>query len=437
MSFVADLHLHSSYAYATSSALTLDNLAAWAKFKGIDLLATADFTHPVWLEQLKDNLKEGHDGAYHYGGVNFVMGTEVSCVFKQDGHGRRVHLLVYAPDLATAETLTAEYGKYGNLQSDGRPTLSLSARDAVYLTLETNPDCLVVPAHAWTPWYGIFGSKSGFDSLSHAFGDMVDHVPAIETGLSSDPQMNWQVPELADKAIVSFSDAHSLPRLGREMTVFRGEPTFEGLYLGLTHNRVEYTVEMYPEEGKYHFDGHRKCGVSWHPEQSLREGDACPVCGRPLTLGVLHRSLELRGDGGDRQTSTDFVVPAKAGTSTGTGPGILAGSLPANAVLSETGRPPFVRTVPLVDIISAVTGRGPNTKGVQLTYAAIVSATGSELRALLWATESELAAACDSALAQAIIKVRTGDIHVEPGYDGVYGKVSISASQLTPKLPGF
>ena len=437
MSFVADLHLHSSYAYATSSALTLDNLAAWAKVKGIDLLATADFTHPVWLQQLRDNLKEGHDGAYHYGGVNFVMGTEISCVYKQDGRGRRVHLLVYAPDMATAEALTAEYAKYGNIQSDGRPTLSLSARDAVYLTLDTNPDCLVVPAHAWTPWYGIFGSKSGFDSLSHALGDMVDHIPAIETGLSSDPQMNWQVPELADKTIVSFSDAHSLPRLGREMTVFQGEPTFGGLHQGLTHNQVEYTVEMYPEEGKYHFDGHRKCGVSWHPEQSLREGDACPVCGRPLTLGVLHRALNLRADGGGRQASTDFVVPAKAGTSTRTGPVIPAGSLPANAILSETGRPPFVRTVPLVDIISAVTGRGPNTKGVQRTYSAIVSATGSELRALLWATESELAAAYDSALAQAIIKVRTGDIHVEPGYDGVYGKVSISPSQLTPKLPGF
>lgn len=284
MSFVADLHLHSSYAYATSSALTLDNLARWARLKGIDLLATADFTHPVWFQELKAALKEGPDGAYHYGGVNFVMGTEVSCVFRQDGRGRRVHLLVFAPDMAAAAALTREYGKFGNLNSDGRPTLALSARDAVYLTLDTNPDCLVVPAHAWTPWYGIFGSKSGFDSLSQAFGDMVDHVPAIETGLSSDPQMNWQVPDLADKAIVSFSDAHSLPRLGRELTVFQGEPTFVGLQRGLEYNQVELTVEMYPEEGKYHFDGHRKCAVSWHPDRTLQEGDACPQCGRPLTL---------------------------------------------------------------------------------------------------------------------------------------------------------
>ena len=281
MSFVADLHLHSSYAYATSSALTLDNLAAWARLKGIHLLAAADFTHPVWFRQLKDSLKEGQDGAYHHGGVNFLMGTEVSCVFRQDGRGRRVHLLIYAPNMAAAEALTVEYARYGNLQSDGRPTLSLSARDAACLTLDTNPDCLVVPAHAWTPWYGIFGSKSGFDSLSEAFGDMVDHVPAIETGLSSDPRMNWQVPDLDDKAIVSFSDAHSLPRLGRELTVFQGEPTYLGLHQGLTNNRVEYTVEMYPEEGKYHFDGHRKCSVSQHPDQTIQKETPAPNAAVP------------------------------------------------------------------------------------------------------------------------------------------------------------
>ena len=417
MSFVADLHLHSSYAYATSSALTLENLAAWARLKGIDLLATADFTHPLWLQQLKDNLDEGPDGSYHYGGVNFVMGTEVSCVFRQDGRGRRVHLLIYAPDVAAAEALTEQYARYGNIQSDGRPTLSLSARDAVYLTLDTNPDCLVVPAHAWTPWYGIFGSKSGFDSLSEAFDDMVGHVPAIETGLSSDPQMNWQVTELEDKAIVSFSDAHSLPRLGRELTIFQGEPTFLGLQLGLTRNRVEFTVEMYPEEGKYHLDGHRKCGVSFHPDHSNREGNACPQCGRPLTLGVLHRSLNLQPAGDEVQSGR----PRNFSNAS-------AASLPANAVLSESGRPPFVRMVPLVDIISAVLGRGPNTKGVQRIYTNVVSAAGSELHALLWATESELAAVGGETLASAIIKVRTGDIQVEPGYDGVYGKVSIPYS---------
>jgi uncharacterized protein (TIGR00375 family) len=414
MSFVADLHIHSPYAYGASSALTLDNLAAWAKLKGIQVLATSDFTHPIWFRHLKDNLQEGRDGAYQYGGVNFVMGTEISCVFRQEGRGRRVHILIYAPDLATAEALTAAYAKYGNLDSDGRPTLSLSARDAAYLTLEVNPDCLIVPAHAWTPWYGIFGAKSGFDSLSEAFGDLVDQVPAIETGLSSDPEMNWHIPDLADKTIVSFSDAHSLPRLGREMTVFQDEPTFLGLRQGLTHNRVEFTVEMYPEEGKYHFDGHRKCGISWRPDQTLQKGNACPVCGRPLTLGVLHRAHDLRAEGADGRAGS---APANLNTP--------AGSLPVNAIRSEAGRPPFVRMVPLVDLISAVTGRGPNTKGVQRQYAEIVAATGSEFHALLRATESELATAGGETLASAIIKVRNGDIQVEPGYDGVYGKVSI------------
>lgn len=415
MSFVADLHLHSLYSYATSPALTLDNLVTWAQLKGIQLLATADFTHPLWFRQLKDNLSEGAEGAYHYGGVNFVLGTEVSCVFRQNGKGRRVHLLVFAPDTFTAEALTAKYAAYGNLHSDGRPTLALSARNATYLTLETNPDCLVIPAHAWTPWYGIFGSKSGFESLSDAFDDLVDEIPAIETGLSSDPQMNWQVPELAGKALVSFSDAHSLPRLGRELTILPGDPTYLDLWQGLKHNRVEFTVEMHPEGGKYHFDGHRKCGVSLHPEQILKNGDSCPVCGQSLTLGVLHRTMYLGSGKGSSRVNN---VPAERE------PGLEP--IPRNAVNSETGHPPFVRTVPLIDIISAVMGRGPDTKGVMRTYAAIVSAAGSEFRALLWASESELAAACGATLASAIVRARTGGIDIEPGYDGVYGRVAIN-----------
>ncbi len=417
MSFVADLHLHSSYAYATSSALTLDNLAAWGRLKGIDLLATADFTHPLWFRELEENLEPGPDGVFRHGDVNFVLGTEVSCVFRQGGKGRRVHLLVFAPDLATARALSTRFASYGNLHSDGRPTLSLSARDAVYLALEASPDCLVVPAHAWTPWYGIFGSRSGFDSLSEAFGDMLDHVPAIETGLSSDPQMNWQIPGLEGKAIVSFSDAHSLPKLGRELTVFAGEPTYLGLQRGLRHNRVELTVEMYPEEGKYHFDGHRKCGISLHPEETLQEGTTCPQCGRPLTLGVLHRSLQL-GKG----------VPADVGKAPGSLPA-SHNNLPSNAVYSGDGRPPFVRTAPLADIISAVTGRGPNTRGVLRTYNEVVTAVGSELHALLWAPESDLASAGGEDLAVAITRVRNGDIHVQPGYDGVYGQVSLAPVQ--------
>jgi len=410
MSFVADLHLHSSYAYATSSALTLENLALWAGYKGIDLLSTADFTHPRWMQELKSKLVESPNGAYRYQGVAFVMGAEVSCVFRQGVRGRRLHLLVFAPSIEAAEKLTCSFARYGNLNSDGRPTLGISARDATSLCLEADPACLVIPAHAWTPWYGIFGSRSGFDSLSEAFGDMLEHIPAIETGLSSDPEMNWSVPELADKAIVSFSDAHSLPKLGRELTVFAGEPGFEDLERGLKSRGVEFTLEMYPEEGKYHFDGHRKCGVSFHPAQTRREGSECPNCGRAMTLGVAHRVMDLAGS---KDWAQESLPPAKTT------------SLPTYGVSSPDGRPPFVRMVPLIDIISAARNRGPATKGVLAEYRRLVTAIGSEYRTLLWAPESELSEASDGYLANAILRARRGEIHVEPGYDGVYGKVSI------------
>ena len=215
-------------------------------------------------------------------------------------------------------------------KTDAPPSPSPPAT-STSLVLEVNPDNLVVPAHAWTPWYGIYGSKSGFNSLVEAFGDLTDCIPAIETGLSSDPSMNWPIPELTNKAIVSFSDAHSLPKLGRELTVFTGQPDYQGLSDGLWHNRVSYTVELYPEEGKYHYDGHRKCGVSWHPEESTRHGGRCPVCRRPLTLGVLHRALALA-----EGVSFESAIPAPEGGS----------DLPAGLVHSATGRPPFARIVP-------------------------------------------------------------------------------------------
>lgn len=416
MTFAADLHLHSSHAYATSSSLTLDNLALWARLKGIDLLATADFTHPIWFEELKSKLTEGSDGLCIYRGVNFVLGTELSCVYRQDGRGRRIHVLVYVSGMASARKLTNKLKRHGNLDSDGRPTLNLSLPELCHLALDTDPDTLIVPAHAWTPWYGLFGSKSGFDSLVDAFGDMTRHIPAIETGLSSDPEMNWSVPELQDKTIVSFSDAHSLPKLGRELTVFDAGLSFSGLARGLRENRIAYTVEMYPEEGKYHYDGHRKCGITRHPGETLEEGAECPVCGRPLTLGVLNRILSLRGENSE-------VAPESKANS---------GAVPQEASpVCSRGRAPFVRLVPLFDIISAVRRKGPNTKGVQAEYHDVVAKLGSELRASLWAPEDELATQVGEELGQAIMRNRRGELEIEPGYDGVYGKVSLPAA-LTP-----
>lgn len=411
MSFTADLHLHSSHAYATSSALTLENLADWAGLKGIDLLATADFTHPVWFQELKAKLVDIGNGAYGYRGARFVVGTEVSCVFRQGGRGRRLHLLVLAPSLDAAEKLIRAFADYGNIDMDGRPTLGLSARDAAALVLNIEPDCLVIPAHAWTPWYGLYGSKSGFDSLEEAFGDMVEQVPAIETGLSSDPEMNWAIPELSRKAIVSFSDAHSLPKLGRELTVFDGSPDYQSLKRALQDNRVLYTVEMYPEEGKYHYDGHRKCQVSMHPFESVKDGNLCPQCQRPLTLGVLHRVLELGGSASE--WSRDKASRKEGGS-------------PGSSFITAADRPPFVRMVPLLDIIAAARNRGVTTKGVVSEYRRLVERLGNELHALLWAEASELEQAAGPELAEAILKVRQGRIRVEPGFDGVYGKVSIS-----------
>ncbi len=420
MSYVADLHLHSSYAYATSSALTLKNLAHWARFKGVDLLATADFTHPAWFQELEKSLVEESPGLYGYGGVRFIVGTEVSCVFRQGERLRRVHLLVFAPGLETAARLNQALALHGNLESDGRPTLTLSVRDLTALVLETNPDCIVMPAHVWTPWYGVYGSKSGFDRLSEAFGDMTAYIHAVETGLSSDPEMNWAVPELADKTIVSFSDAHSLPKLAREATVFDGELSYSGLADSLRFDRVSYSVEFHPEEGKYHFDGHRKCGVRQHPEVTQREGSRCPVCHRPLTLGVLNRTRQLT----QGEPSKAFAA-GKAGEP----------PLPDGLIPSREGRPPFIRLIPLQEIVASVLQQGPNTKRVQAVYQRIVAELGSELRALLWACAADLERAAGPELAQSILQARRGDIYVEPGYDGVYGKVALSPPDRGGRVP--
>ena len=420
MSFVADLHLHSSYAYATSKALSLENLAEWAKLKGIDLLAAADFTHPRWFDELRRKLAPSSPGLYSYQGANFVLGTEVSCVFSQGGRSRRIHLLIFAPDLDTVARLNQGLARHGNLESDGRPTLSLSVRDATALALEVNPDCIVIPAHVWTPWYGLYGSKSGFDHLEECFQDMAPHIHAVETGLSSDPAMNWSVPELLDKTIVSFSDAHSLPKLARELTVFEGALGYPELARCLAKNRVEYTVEFYPEEGKYHYDGHRKCGVCIPPQETMTRGDRCPVCGRPMTLGVWYRTLSL-SQLEEAETFTDS----------------------RGFICSGEGRPAFVRLIPLQEIIAEVFSQGVNTKRVQGEYHRIVRELGSELQVLSKAGPDDLVEVAGERVAQGILRCRAGEVTVQPGFDGQFGRISLSQGQATEeasantRLPGF
>ncbi|MDA0263743.1 MAG: endonuclease Q family protein [Chloroflexi bacterium] len=396
MAFTADLHLHSRYAYACSKNLTLANMAAWAKLKGIDLLSTADYTHPAWLAELEANLTPVDNGVYQFEGVRFVLGTELSCVFKQGGRSRRVHLLVYAPNLEAVYGIRRMLdGLDTKLNGDGRPTVRVSARDLTARLLDINPACIVVPAHVWTPWYGVLGSKSGFDSLDECFLDMTPKIPAVETGLSSDPAMNWSVPTLAGKTIVSFSDAHSLPNMGRELTVFQGDAGYRDLSLGLRENRVERTLEFFPEEGKYHLTGHRKCAISQTPGETRQAGTGCAKCGRPLTLGVLHRVMELSGG--------ETVTQDKLG--------------------EDAARRSFTRLTPLVELLAHTMGKGRAAKTVAQAYHSICTELGGEVRALTQATFEDLKRAGGEALAVAITKVRDGRVEIVPGFDGQYGTV--------------
>jgi DNA helicase-2/ATP-dependent DNA helicase PcrA len=313
---------------------------------------------------------------------------------------------------------------HGNLASDGRPVLGLPARDLVELALESNPDCIVIPAHIWTPWYGILGSKSGFDSLEECFLDMAPHIHAVETGLSSDPAMNWMVPELAQRTIVSFSDAHSLPKLGREVTVFHGEMSYQGLARALASQGVAYTVEFYPEEGKYHFSGHRKCGVRLGAKETLGSNGRCPVCGRPMTLGVSHRVAILSDESTSEESTSEEGGPSQGNTNEVESRGDL--------VSSPLGRPPFMRLVPLLEIISQTMKVGVNSKRVQGEYRRVVQEMGSEFRVLIQASHNDLTRLGGEPLAQAVIRARTGKVRLEPGYDGVFGSVSVSPARVSP-----
>jgi uncharacterized protein (TIGR00375 family) len=401
MTYAADLHLHSRYAIGTSNKLSFESLARWARIKGIDLLASADFTHPAWFEETRATLQDDGDGLFTYDGARFVLGTELSCVAAQGGRSRRVHMLAFAPSIEAVVRINGALALKGRLDGDGRPTLRMTPRELVLTLLDIDGRCLVIPAHAWTPWYGVYGSKSGFDSLEECFGDVAEHVYAIETGLSSDPAMNWRIPELDGRSIVSFSDAHSPQKMGRELTVFKGELTYDGLAEALRTQSIAYTVEFFPEEGKYHHSGHRKCGVSYTPAEVAANGRRCPKCGRPLTLGVMQRGDEL---------ATREVTSRLDGD---------------GFVRSDNGRPPYKNLVALSGILSEALGAGVNTKRVRTEYDRLVSELGSELSVLMDAPVTDVASISGERIAEGVARVRTGDISIEPGYDGLYGTVRV------------
>ncbi len=401
--FVADLHLHSAYARATSKELNFDTLTKWAKIKGIDLLSSADFTHPLWFAETKAKLIDSGDGLFTYNGFKFVLGAEVSCIFSQGGKLRRVHLLLFAPSLEAAEKINTELGKRGKLASDGRPILGLPAKTVLEIILEADPNTIMIPAHAWTPWFGVLGQNGGFNSLEECFGDLAKYIYAVETGLSSDPGMNYRVKELDTRSIVSFSDAHSAPKMGRELTIFKGSLSYTDLLNNLKSQNIEQTLEFFPEEGKYHYNGHRNCNFKETPSQTLDRGSLlCPVCKKPLTIGVMHRVEQLA----EKDRPEDFVAK---------------------------DRPSFSKMVPLLEIVSEVIGSPVTSKKVTQVFSDLVDKFGNEIEILQKVELADIEKYFGERLAEAISKVRNEDIFIDPGYDGVYGEVHIWPKEVSTK----
>lgn len=422
MQIVADLHLHSRYSRAVSQKMDLFEIVNWAEKKGIDLVATGDWMHPVWFKEITTQLKETQPGIFALkekdSDVRFILSVEIASIYSQGvGKVRRVHNLIFSPSIAASEKLIKELIKRGaKLMSDGRPIVGISSKDLLALCLEVDPNFIFIPAHAWTPWFGIYGSQSGFDSLHEAFGDLEKYVYAVETGLSSDPLMNWQIKELENKSLLSFSDAHSGPKLGREATVFTSSTEKKFTYDDITKAikqevngqlKIGYTIEFFPEEGKYHWSGHRLCGVRYSPREVKEKGLICPVCKRPLTIGVENRVLDLAHRQPDDQKL--HLVKNSAGTTF--------------VYDVDKRRVPFVSLIPLQEILLEVYNNSP-TKSLA-AYENLITTLGTEFDILMKKPYDEINSFGGDKLEQAIRTVRERRAFVDPGYDGVFGKVKI------------
>jgi uncharacterized protein (TIGR00375 family) len=399
MEFIADFHLHSKYSRATSQKMDLENLDKWANIKGILVLGTGDFTHPLWLKEIKEKLESAEPGLFKLKNsdskTRFILTTEVSCVYFKGGKQRKIHLIIFSPSIEICEKINNHLKLYGNLETDGRPTLNLNAKDLLKIILNISEDCLVVPAHIWTPWFSLFGSRSGFDSIEECFEEYSKYIFAGETGLSSDPKMNWRLSALDKITLISCSDAHSPSHIGREANVFDCELSYFEILKAIKEkdkNKFLYTIEFYPEEGKYHYDGHRNCGVSLSPKETKKYNGICPVCGKPLTIGVLSRVEQLA----DRPE----------------------GFVPENAI-------PFKSLIPLEEIIADALGQNVGTVGVEKEYKNLIEKFENEFNVLLNVSRSDLEAVTLPEIAEGIIRAREGKVYIEPGYDGVYGKVKI------------
>ncbi len=396
---IADLHIHSKYSRACSTNLSFENLVKWAKIKGLNLIGTGDFTHPIWIKEIKEKLVE-KNGLYYFGDFPFVITGEI-CLMYTQGRGRRIHLVLLVPNLDIAEKINSYLDTKGRRDYDGRPIFKLSCEQFVKDLREISNQIEIIPAHIWTPWFGIFGSESGFDSLKEAFGKEFENIHAIETGMSSDPEMNWRIKELENKSIVSFSDAHSFwPfRLGREATIFKKLNSFSELIEQIREHSFIGTIETDPAYGKYHWDGHRLCSFSCSAEESKKINGICPVCKKQITIGVENRVEQL----------SNFPLNFKP----------------------DFGKP-FYKVLPLHEMLSLESGSAMESKGVWATYNLLIEQFGTELNILFNVSKEELLGkGVKEKLVELILRNRQGKIHVNPGYDGEYGKAVIGEKQVT------
>lgn len=402
MYYYTDLHIHSKYSRATSRSLTLEELAIWAKKKGLSLIGTGDFTHPAWFAEIKEKLVQYDDGTFRLkpeiereigASVKFILTVEISTIYKKWDKTRKVHHVVFVPNLDAAENFRNKLDAIGNIKSDGRPILGLDSRDLLETVLESGENSYIIPAHIWTPWFSVLGSKSGFDSIEDCYGDLSEHIFAVETGLSSDPEMNWHVSKLDKFRLVSNSDAHSASKLAREATVFSTDPNYYSIMNALkTGDGYTGTVEFFPEEGKYHEDGHRKCNICMTPEETKKHNGICPVCGKPMTIGVSYRVNELF----DRK---EIITPPST----------------AGKVFS---------LVPLQEIISEINGVGPSSKSVVYEYERLINTFGSELAILQDVPVDEISKS-STLLGEAVSRLRQGKVIKHAGYDGEYGVIRL------------
>lgn len=407
MKMIADLHIHSRFSMATSKEGTPENLDFWARKKGISLIGTGDFTHPVWREELKERLVSEGNGLYRLRdeyvkeesrkfpgeGTRFVVSGEISSIYKKNGKTRKVHNVILLPGLEAADAMAQRLEKIGNIHSEGRPILGLDSHDLLEMMLDVCPEGILIPAHIWTPHFSVLGAKSEFDSVEECFEELAPYIHALETGLSSDPAMNWRISKLDRYQLVSNSDAHSPSKLGREANLLDIDCSYEGLYRAIqTGEGLEGTVEFFPEEGKYHFDGHRKCGVSLSPVEAERLGGICPVCGKKLTMGVDHRVEQLA----DR----------------------------AEGFVKKDGKK-YESLVPLPEVISTCMGYSAASKKVQGCFEQMIQTLGTEFDILRNVPSEDIKSCAGERIAEGIENVRTGNVKRIPGYDGEYGKIEL------------